>query len=117
MTRVTIVFLVLAIAAIGCASGSSQDGSTRPNGGTVNAGPSTDNGQGTIPPQPELTSGESLFRSRCTQCHGLENIENSSYSGRAWSAVVDRMRQKQGSRITEEEAELITEYLATEYRP
>ncbi len=58
----------------------------------------------------EGTEPKALFESRCTKCHSLDRT-NRSDTPEGWRAIVNRMRAKPGSAISEQDAEIISRYL------
>ena len=68
-------------------------------------------------PTPALAaSGEELLQDRCTQCHTLDRVQTASKSLAEWQTTVERMRTK-GAQLTEDEVQVLTEYLADTYGP
>ena len=57
---------------------------------------------------------EALFNKRCGTCHSVARATSQKKSKTAWKGTVKRMR-KNGCSLTDEEAQLITEYLAEKY--
>jgi len=51
-----------------------------------------------------------LFEARCSKCHSLDRT-NRSESPKGWQALVNRMSGKPGSGISEQDAEIILQYL------
>ena len=77
---------------------------------------------GTAPQAVEITQlrdgpGRDLITGRCTVCHSVEYIPaNAPAMDRgAWQKSVQKMREKFGAPITEDEAKQILDYLATNY--
>ena|GEM_PF-5509128 len=60
-------------------------------------------------------SGESLYKSKCSSCHSLSKVEDSTYakSGQ-WDDVVARM-QSSTTTISDSDASAIIEYLNQTY--
>jgi len=79
-------------------------------------------GGGEEPPAPpaEETAGdlggEELLEARCTRCHSLDRVKTASKTQAEWEATVERMRGK-GAELTDEEADILSEYLAETYGP
>ena len=68
-------------------------------------------------PTPALAaSGEELLQDRCTRCHTLDRVQTASKSLAEWQTTVERMRTK-GAQLTEDEVQVLTEYLADTYGP
>jgi hypothetical protein len=53
-----------------------------------------------------------LYENKCSRCHGLDRITQATKSPDQWSSTVNRMRQKDITWISEEEAQTIAAYLA-----
>jgi mono/diheme cytochrome c family protein len=62
-------------------------------------------------------SGRDLTAGRCAICHSLDYIEgNAPVQDRAgWQKTIQKMRDKFGAPITDEEARQILDYLAGSY--
>ena len=58
---------------------------------------------------PELNVGQNLFENRCSKCHNLPSPDAKARSD--WLPTVERMKQKEGSEISETDAEKISRYL------
>jgi len=56
-------------------------------------------------------SGEALMNQKCTMCHSLDRINGAIYDAAKWSSTISRMQQN-GLVVTEQEKELIVQYLA-----
>jgi cytochrome c5 len=68
-------------------------------------------------PTPALAaSGEELLQDRCTRCHTLDRVQTASKSLAEWQTTVERMRAK-GTQLTDDEVQVLTEYLAATYGP
>jgi hypothetical protein len=52
-----------------------------------------------------------LFEAKCQQCHSLERVKKAHLDRDKAKVVVERMRKKPGSNISESEAESIFDYL------
>ncbi|NIN67245.1 MAG: hypothetical protein GTO63_21615 [Anaerolineae bacterium] len=65
---------------------------------------------------PQLASGAELLKARCTRCHTLDRVMAASKTQAEWEATVARMRGK-GAEVTDEEAQILIEYLAETYGP
>lgn len=53
-----------------------------------------------------------LYESKCSSCHSLSVVDDATYSTtEEWKALVDRMKDMTTT-ISDEDAEIITEYLA-----
>ncbi len=59
--------------------------------------------------------GKTLLETRCTSCHSMERITNSSKTEDAWKATVERMIGHGAQLSTEEEA-VLTQYLAENFK-
>jgi len=62
-------------------------------------------------------SGRDLTVSRCIVCHSLEYIPSNApaMNRTAWGKTIQKMRDRFGARITDDEGRRILEYLATNY--
>jgi len=56
---------------------------------------------------------ESLLENKCSRCHGIDRIKQATKSPDQWNFTVNRMRQKDISWISQEEAQAIAAYLAS----
>ena len=54
-----------------------------------------------------------LYETKCSRCHGLDKITQAVKSPDQWNLTVNRMRQKDPTWISQEEAQTIAVYLAT----
>ena len=63
---------------------------------------------------PATLDGQSLVEERCTQCHGLGQVERSKKTEEEWKATVERMVGK-GTQLDQTEQELVIKYLAETY--
>ncbi len=71
----------------------------------------------TLAPSPAPSvSGAELLQDRCTQCHSLDRVTEAHKTSAEWEATVDGMRDM-GAELTDEEARILTEYLAETYGP
>jgi virginiamycin B lyase len=61
-------------------------------------------------------SGKALVESACTQCHSLDRVVRSGYSRDGWRNVVSMMVNV-GAKVTPQQADAITEYLAAHFPP
>jgi len=53
---------------------------------------------------------KALFEKRCSRCHSLDKA-NRTETPERWKAIVEKMKAKWFSGISEEDAEVITRYL------
>lgn len=63
------------------------------------------------PAEPTPHPGQALVNAECSTCHGLEQVNNATYDRGTWKSTVERM-ELAGMSITDEEKELIIDYLA-----
>jgi hypothetical protein len=73
----------------------------------------------TAPPEEETSgelSGEELLEARCTRCHALDIVEGATKTQAEWESTVERMRAK-GAELTDAEAQVLVDYLASTYGP
>lgn len=68
------------------------------------------------PTPPPAVSGAELLQDRCTRCHTLDRVQTASKSLVEWQTTVERMRTK-GAQLTDDEVQILTEYLADTYGP
>lgn len=70
------------------------------------------------PPAPVKTAqaapsgAKALFQKRCSKCHELEKPLSLKLTRNNWATLVDSMKLKMFSGISDEEADIITDYLA-----
>lgn len=67
--------------------------------------------------KPSILPGYTLVQQRCPICHSAEyvNFQPSTSSPAYWKATVLKMRKPFGAPLSDEDAELITEYLVKTY--
>lgn len=53
---------------------------------------------------------KALFEQRCSKCHSLERV-NRTDTQEGWKVLVNRMKSKRSSDISEQDAEVIAKYL------
>jgi cytochrome c5 len=63
----------------------------------------------------EKVNVEQLFESKCSLCHSIERPKSKKKSKEGWKTTVMRMKNKNGCPITDEEAQMIIDYLADKY--
>lgn len=56
--------------------------------------------------------GEELFEKKCGMCHPLSRTLSQNQDRDGWTKTVTRMREVNGSPITDKEAKAIVDYLA-----
>ena len=69
----------------------------------------------TPPVQGADSGAKALFEKRCSLCHPVSRPLSKNMSGDEWRQTVMRMKARAGDRISDEEAEIIINYL-TEIR-
>ena len=69
----------------------------------------------TPPVQGADSEAKALFEKRCSLCHPVSRPLSKNMSGDEWRQTVMRMKARAGDRISDEEAEIIINYL-TEIR-
>jgi mono/diheme cytochrome c family protein len=67
-------------------------------------------------PTPDLSVGKALVESRCTTCHGINNITNAKYTREVWTTTVDRMVLS-GAVLNDQQKSDIVDYLAATFKP
>jgi cytochrome c5 len=60
-------------------------------------------------------NAEELFESKCSVCHASNKPKSKKWSKEKWEKNVKRMIKKRKSLMTEEEANIIIDYLAETY--
>ena len=60
-------------------------------------------------------TAKSLFEKKCSRCHGLDKITQTVKIPDQWRFTVNRMKEKDPSWISSEEAQTITAYLASHF--
>jgi hypothetical protein len=63
----------------------------------------------------EKANAEQLFESKCSLCHSIDRPKSKKKSKEGWETTVMRMKNKNGCPITDEEAQMIIDYLADKY--
>ena len=58
--------------------------------------------------------GKSLVQSKCTKCHGLEEVETAYLDKASWKETIEFMRTK-GAELKDDEATIIVNYLVKTY--
>jgi mono/diheme cytochrome c family protein len=71
---------------------------------------------GQTPPVLPDGVGRELVERACSQCHSLETVLRSRFGRRQWEARIDEMIAK-GARLSDEDIDVIADYLATHYGP
>ncbi len=110
-TLFVILLLVLGVASLAVACGAPSAPPT-PTGPPAEPTPT----ETLAPLPPPSVSGAELLQDRCSECHGLDRVQAASKTQAEWEATVDGMRDK-GAELTDEEAQILTEYLAETYGP
>lgn len=62
-----------------------------------------------------LASGLQLLQDRCTPCHGLDRVDH-PHTRDQWESVVELMKEY-GATLTDDETQVLVEYLAESYGP
>jgi ferredoxin-NADP reductase len=65
----------------------------------------------------DLNQASDLMQKRCSKCHNLDRVVGARKDAQGWATTVDRMRALPGSGISEEEAQTILSYLASQNQP
>ena len=63
----------------------------------------------------EVPDPAKLYEKECSRCHVIESSKSKKKSEKGWRKTVMRMKNTNGSTITDEEAEIIIRYLADKY--
>lgn len=61
-------------------------------------------------------SGQQLLQERCTGCHSLDRVRNLEHTREEWVDIVEWM-ETYGVELTDEEQEILVDYLAETYGP
>lgn len=56
-----------------------------------------------------------LFENKCSICHLIERAKKKNKTEKGWRDTVMRMKNTNGAPITEDEAEMLIEYLTDNY--
>ncbi|MBS4030136.1 MAG: hypothetical protein KGZ63_01750 [Clostridiales bacterium] len=64
--------------------------------------------------EPVLAEAELLINSRCSQCHGVNQVYRMKRKD-AWPGIVDRMMSKSSGLLDDQEYELVVEFLQENY--
>ena len=71
------------------------------------------------PPPTELKTGTGaeLTAALCSLCHSLDYIESNvpAMDGAAWKKTMQKMRERFGAPVTDDQAKIIIEYLGANY--
>ncbi len=73
--------------------------------------------EATPPPEEPELDGEALLEERCTDCHSLDRVAQRSYTREQWENTVDRMIDRHGAELDDEEREVVLDYLVENYGP
>mgnify|MGYP003573466787 CR=1 FL=1 len=65
-------------------------------------------------PTPEVHKGKAIVATRCVGCHEIGRVTNAKYDREGWQKTVDRMVLS-GTQLTDEQYELVVDYLALTY--
>lgn len=68
--------------------------------------------QGTTQPP---VDAKAVFETKCSACHNLERTTNKTKTQEGWQKTVMRMKNKKKAQISDDDAKIITEYLAKTY--
>ena len=60
------------------------------------------------------TTPKILYENKCSRCHGLDRITHSTKPPDQWISTVDRMREKDTTWFSHEEAQTIAAYLSSD---
>jgi hypothetical protein len=63
----------------------------------------------------DMNDAKTLFEKQCSVCHKFERATSKKKVPAGWEKTVKRMKESNGAKITDEEAKIITEYLANNY--
>jgi len=63
----------------------------------------------------EKKDAKQLFESKCRICHSIKKAESKRKTKEGWRETVTRMKDARKAPITNDEAEMIIDYLSQEY--
>jgi mono/diheme cytochrome c family protein len=63
----------------------------------------------------ETVDAKSLFEKNCSRCHTIERPKSKKKTKEGWETTVMRMKKVNGCPITDEEAQIIIDYLTRNY--
>lgn len=66
--------------------------------------------------QYDTPENKALFAEKCSKCHSLDRATSKSHNHKEWQETIQRMRELNGARLTDLEAERVAGYLAANYR-
>ena len=69
----------------------------------------------TIHGEEKKIDAKALFEKNCSRCHTIERPKSKKKTKAEWKKTVMRMKNVNGSPITDEEAKIIIDYLAENY--
>jgi len=70
---------------------------------------------GAVETKTDANDAKALFEKKCSVCHNLEKSTSKKKAPVEWEKTVKRMIESRGAKITDEEAKIITDYLAKNY--
>jgi hypothetical protein len=63
----------------------------------------------------DANHAKTLFEKQCGTCHKLDKSTSKKKTSVEWEKTVKRMIESRGAKITDDEAKIITDYLASNY--
>ncbi len=60
-------------------------------------------------------NAEALFESKCKLCHSIERPKSKKKTKDGWKSTVTRMQNINGAPVSDEEANILIDYLAEKY--
>lgn len=111
----SLLFTTLVVMGLAGACGGGEELTQPPSPPTLPAVEPTATEGAAPAPSPEVNGAE-LLQDRCTRCHTLDRVQTASKSLAEWQTTVERMRAK-GTQLTDDEVQVLTEYLAATYGP
>lgn len=109
-SALAILIAICAAAALSCNTVETERGDGAAIGGLDDTSPSASERK---PPGLDITpssSGEEIWRNRCSTCH-VPEYRIDKYHGEQWEFVIGRMIKMEGAMFTPELAEMVYEYL------
>jgi len=58
---------------------------------------------------------KAFFETKCSTCHKVDTATSKKKSAKDWGKTVRRMKNVRGAQVTDEEAQMIIDYLAKYY--
>jgi competence ComEA-like helix-hairpin-helix protein len=59
--------------------------------------------------------GKDIVETVCTQCHGLDYVTSTKKTAAGWKSTVDNMVEAEGAPLTEDEIDVVVQYLSRNF--